>query len=163
MVTPGNRKAPAKRRGKRSSSLRGKKRTRIVEDDDDIGNDIMASDMYAITGTQIRTKKSQLTAICRILDINPMILECPIDGFKSESLGDTSSRAFERASRIVRALTRGICNLVSPSNTSFKVAMMDKTSTMEGSLQKFTRNALLESLHRVLWRVHLNASLYKPS
>ena len=142
MVAPSKRKAPAQQRGKRLSSLRGKKRAKVIDEENDDTEEIMRqSEMYSIAGVTAgnETKKSQLTAICKILDINPMILECPIDGFKPESLKDTSSRAFERATRIVHTLTRGICDLVSPSNPRFKTTIMDKKLTIDASLKNFTQ------------------------
>ena len=63
-----------------------------------------------------------------------------MNGFDPGSLNNPSSRAFERAQRIVRTMAKQICILVSPSNPSFKYAMMDKTMTIEVSMQKFTKN-----------------------
>jgi len=63
-----------------------------------------------------------------------------VNGFDPGSLNNPSSRAFERAQRIVRTMTKQICNLVSPSNPSFKSTMMDKKMTIEASMQKFTKN-----------------------
>ena len=136
MVTPSNRKI-THRRGKRSSSLRGKKRTRMNEDDDD---EMEPINRELSSTTYNSSNKSQLTAICEILKINPNILECPVNGFDPDSLNNTSSRAFERAQRIVRTMTKQICDLVSPSNPTFKSAVMDKNMTLEASTQKFTNN-----------------------
>ena len=134
-VTPSNRKKH--RRGKRSSSLRGKKRARMNEDDD---NEMEPINHELSTITYNSSNKSQLTAICQILKINPNILEYPVNGFDPNSLNNTSSRAFERAQRIVRTMTKQNSNLVSPSNPSFKSAMMDKKMTIEASMPKFTKN-----------------------
>ena len=65
------------------------------------------------------------------MKINPNSIECPVNGFDPGSLNNPSSRAFERAQRIVRTMAKQICILVSPSNPSFKYAMMDKTMTID--------------------------------
>ena len=136
MVTSSNRKI-THRRGKRSSSLRGKKRLRMNEDDD---NEMEPINRELSSTTNNSSNKSLLTAIYEILKVNPNILECSVNGFDPGSLNNPSSRAFERAQRIVRTMTKQICNLVNPSNPSFKSAMMDKKMIIEASMQKFTKN-----------------------
>jgi len=137
MITPSNSKI-THRRGTRSSNLRGKKRTRLDEDDE---YEMEPINCELFSTTYNASNKSQLTAICEILKINPNILECPVNGFDPGSLNNPRSRAFERAQRIFRAIAKQICILVSPSNPSFTNSMMNKTITIEESMQKkFIKN-----------------------
>ena len=52
------------------------------------------------------SNKSQLTAICEILKINSIILEYSLNEFNPNLLNNT--RAFERAQRIIRTMTRNL-------------------------------------------------------
>jgi len=67
--------------------------------------------------------KDRLIQVCTALGISTDLLECPKDGFTASQIED-GGRAFERAQRIVKTLTRRICELVCPANASFKAKMM---------------------------------------
>lgn len=75
--------------------------------------------------------KSQLAEICEILDTNTSILRYPLDLFKPDSLSGTSIRPFKCAKPILRALKKGMCDLISPSNSNFIHPIIDKAMVIE--------------------------------
>ena len=108
------------RRGKRPSSLRGKRRL-ILDEDPNSDADQPHPNYYGNhpVPTMYCCNKDTLSLICDILGIDQSILVCPNNGFTKQAM-DTETRALQRGSRIVRQITSSICELVSPSNTKFK-------------------------------------------
>lgn len=87
-----------------------------------------------------QTNKGKLTSICELLEINQDILECPQDGFTATNVNEKTNRAFVLAQRIVLAITKGVCELVSPSNPVFTNVIMSKKMIMDVPMERLTRN-----------------------
>jgi hypothetical protein len=140
----------APRRGKRKSNMRGKKR-RIVDFDlhDDFELFSFSPDEIEIptpSGIRcnkdmgIRCNKDKLVQICDILGIDKSVILCLKGGFNEEAL-DNQYQAVQRAKCIVRSITKGICELVCPSNLNFQSRILASEANSDLDFQLLFSNA----------------------
>lgn len=103
----------------RNSGMRGRNRlitTEVVHSGDEDEDEQMNT-------------QTKLAKVCELLDVNPKIILCPRNGYTIEDM-KPGSWAAKKATRIVRAISKAVCDAVSPGNTNFQLQMTTKgTST----------------------------------
>jgi hypothetical protein len=120
--------------------MRGKKR-RIV--DYDLGNNIepfSPDEIETPAPLGFRCNKDKLVQICDVLGIDKSVVICPNSGFTEEAMYN-ETQALQRENRIVRLITKSICDLVCPSNVKFQSSILASETNTDQDFQLLVSNA----------------------